>query len=62
MLGLSEQILKILRQRKLISVKFHAYSNARKPPKTVAPPVLMLDWPKKNDATPTVTSTSNPEM
>jgi len=43
MLGLSEQILKILRQRKLISVKFHAYSNARKPPKTVAPPVLMLD-------------------
>jgi len=36
-LGLGMQIPEIPAQRKFVSVECHAYSNAHKPPKTVAP-------------------------
>jgi len=42
-LGLGTQIPEIPAQRKFVSVECHAHSNAHKPPKTVAPTVLMLD-------------------
>jgi len=42
MLGLSKQITELLTQRKFVSAMCHADSNAHKPPKTVAPTVLML--------------------
>jgi len=37
------QIPELLTQRKFVSAEFHAHSNAYKPPKTVAPTVLMLE-------------------
>jgi len=37
------QIPELLTQRKFVSVECHAHSNAHKPPKTVAPTVLMLE-------------------
>jgi len=42
-LGLGTQIPEIPTQRKFGSVECHAHSNAHKPPKTVAPTVLMLE-------------------
>jgi len=42
-LVLGMQISEIPAQRKFISEQCHAHSNAHKPPKTVAPTVLMLD-------------------
>jgi len=39
------QIPELLTQRKFVSVECHAHSNAHKPPKTVAPSVLMLEGP-----------------
>jgi len=42
-LGLGMQIPEILAQRKFVSVGSHAHSNSHKPPKTVAPPVFMLE-------------------
>jgi len=42
-LELGMQILEIPAQRKFDSVRCHALSNAHKPPKSVAPTVLMLD-------------------
>jgi len=36
------QIPEILTQRKFVSAECHAHPNAHKPPKTVAPTVLML--------------------
>jgi len=42
-LGLGLQISEIPAQRKFVSEMCHAYSNAHKPPKTVAPTVLMLE-------------------
>jgi len=46
------QIPELLTQRKFVSVERHAHSNAHKPPKTVAPTVLMLEYlsidPKKS--------------
>jgi len=38
------QIPELLTQRKFVSVECHAHSNAHKPPKTVAPTVLMLEY------------------
>jgi len=43
MLGLGMQIPEIPAQRKFVSAKCPAHSNAHKPPKTVAPTVLMLE-------------------
>jgi len=37
------QIPELLTQCKFVSAQCHAHSNAHKPPKTVAPTVLMLD-------------------
>jgi len=37
------QIPELLTQRKFVSAICHAHSNAHKPPKTVAPTVLMLE-------------------
>jgi len=37
------QIPELLTQRNFVSVECHAHSNAHKPPKTVAPTVLMLE-------------------
>jgi len=37
------QIPELLTQRKFVSVECHDHSNAHKPPKSVAPTVLMLD-------------------
>jgi len=37
------QIPELLTHRKFVSAKCHAHSNAHKPPKTVAPTVLMLE-------------------
>jgi len=37
------QIPELLTQRKFVSAMCHAHSNAYKPPKTVAPTVLMLE-------------------
>jgi len=37
------QIPELLTQRKFVSAECHAHSNAHKPPKTVAPTVLMLE-------------------
>jgi len=37
------QIPELLTQRKFVSAEYHAHSNAHKPPKTVAPTVLMLE-------------------
>jgi len=37
------QIPEIPAQRKFVSAECHAHSNAHKPPKTVAPTVLMLE-------------------
>jgi len=37
------QIPELLTQRKFVSAMCHAHSNAHKPPKTVAPTVLMLE-------------------
>jgi len=37
------QIPEIPAQRKFVSAKCHAHSNALKPPKTVPPTVLMLE-------------------
>jgi len=42
-LGLGMQIPEIPAQRKFVSPKCPAHSNAHKPPKTVAPTVLMLE-------------------
>jgi len=42
-LGLGMQIPEIPAQRKFDSTECHAHSNAHKPPKTVAPTVLMLE-------------------
>jgi len=42
-LGLGMQIPEIPAQRKFFSAKCHAHSNAHKPPKAVAPTVLMLE-------------------
>jgi len=42
-LGLDMQIPEIPAQRKFVSTMCHAHSNAHKPPKTVAPTVLMLE-------------------
>jgi len=42
-LELGMQIPKITAQRKFVSAGCHAHSNANKPPKTVAPTVLMLE-------------------
>jgi len=42
-LGLGMQIPEIPAQRKFVSAECHAHSNAHKPPKTVAPTVLMLE-------------------
>jgi len=42
-LGLGMQIPKIPAQRKFVLAMGHAHSNAHKPPKTVAPTVLMLE-------------------
>jgi len=41
-LGLGMQIPEIPAQRKFVSAMCHAHSNAHKPPKKVAPTVLML--------------------
>jgi len=38
------QIPELLTQRKFVSVECHAHYNAHKPPKTVAPTVLMLEY------------------
>jgi len=43
-LGLGMQIPEIPAQRKIVSEECHAYSDAHKPPKTVAPTVLMLEY------------------
>jgi len=43
LLGFGMQIPELLAQRKFVSAACHAYSNAHKPPKTVAPIVLMLE-------------------
>jgi len=40
-LGLGKQISEIPAQRKIVSAQCHAHSNAHKPPKTVAPTVLV---------------------
>jgi len=40
---LGMQILEISAQRKFDSAECHAHSNAHKPPKAVAPTVLMLE-------------------
>jgi len=37
------QVPELLMQRKFVSAECHAHSNAHKPPKTVAPTVLMLE-------------------
>jgi len=37
------QIPELLTQRKFVSAACHAHSNAHKPPKTLAPTVLMLE-------------------
>jgi len=37
------QIPELLTQRKFVSLQCHAHSNAHKPPKTVAPTVLVLE-------------------
>jgi len=42
-MGLGMPIPEIPAQRKFVSEMCHAHSNAHKPPKTVAPPVLMLE-------------------
>jgi len=42
-LGFGMQIPEIPAQRKFISAMCHAHSKAQKPPKTVAPTVLMLE-------------------
>jgi len=42
-LGLGMQIPEIPAQRKFVTAECHAHSNAHKPPKTVAPTVLMLE-------------------
>jgi len=42
-LGLGMQIPEIPAQRKFVKAECHAHSNAHKPPKTVAPTVLMLE-------------------
>jgi len=42
-LGLNMQIPDISAQRKFVLAECHAHSNAHKPPKTVAPTVLMLE-------------------
>jgi len=42
-LGLGMQIPEIFAHRKFISAECYAHSNAHKPPKTVAPTVLMLE-------------------
>jgi len=41
-MGLGMQIPEIPAQRMFVSAMGHAHSNAHKPPKTVAPSVLML--------------------
>jgi len=38
------QISELLTQPKFVSAMCHAHSNANKPPKTVAPTVLMLEY------------------
>jgi len=38
-----EQIPELLTQRKFVLAECHAHSNAHKPPKTVAPTVLMVE-------------------
>jgi len=38
------QIPKLLAQRKFVSAACHAHFDAHKPPKTVAPTVLMLEY------------------
>jgi len=38
------QIPELLTQRKFVSAMCHAHSNAHKPPKTVAPTVLVLEY------------------
>jgi len=64
------QIPEIPAQRKFVSAMCHAHSNAHKPPKAVAPTVLMLDnfnlnilfsSPKKKFSTPTVPVTNRPQ-
>jgi len=42
-LGLGRQILEIPAQRKFVSSVCHAHCNSHKPPKTVAPTVLVLE-------------------
>jgi len=42
-LGIGMQVPEIPAQRKFVSAMSHANSNAHKPPKTVAPTVLMLE-------------------
>jgi len=44
LLGLGMQIAAVLAQRKFVSARCHAHSNADIPPKTVAPTVLMLEY------------------
>jgi len=39
LLGLNMQIPELLAQRKFVSARFHAHSNAHKPPKTETPTV-----------------------
>jgi len=43
LLRFGEQIPELLTKRKFVSVECHAHSNAHKPPKTVAPTVLMIE-------------------
>jgi len=43
LLGFGMQISELLAQRKFVSAGCHVHSNAHKPPKTMAPTVLMLE-------------------
>jgi len=43
LLGFGVQIPELLTQRKFVSAECHVHSNAHKPPKAVAPTVLMLE-------------------
>jgi len=54
-LGLGMQIPENPAQRKFVSAECHAHSNAHKPPKTVAPTVLMF-------ATPILTPKNRPRL